>query len=89
MLLSTTLKPSTKPPAPDKACKVQDTQTVCLATFKHFERSTKGWMLYLEGNSPYVVSSMKLPRNQIGKTLEVVLEPTPVGWTVTDFSIKY
>lgn len=89
LILSTTLQPSKAVMGPDGNCKARNTQQVCLATLKSFERASSGWILYLEGKDPYTVSSHYLPKNQVGKTLEFQMVETPIGWNVKDWVTKY
>lgn len=89
LMLSTTLKPSKAIPSPDTGCKSLDNQQVCLATLKNFEKTRNGWVLYLEGNQPYTVTSSKVPKNKVGRTLQLTLEITSLGWAVIDWETKY
>lgn len=89
-LLSSTLQPSKVSVGPDGNCKAtRDSQQICIATLKSFERVANGWVLYLEGKDPYKVSSHYLPRNQVGRTLEFQMVDTPMGWDVKDWNTKY
>ena len=90
VVLSTTLKPSTKDELPDANCSSRGQNITCLATFKKLEQSSRGFTMYLEGAAPYSVSTSRPPtHNQVGSTFQVTLKSSPIGWQVQNWTKKY